>query len=764
MSLLAPEVPRSRRSLPAPPSVPEGKRQGGRILTAVVRLVLRLLLRLFYRVRIDGLFNIPEKGGALLVANHVSWLDGLLVLLYAPRPVRMIGYAEYVSGAVLGRLAEEAGVIPLAPGDRRSVLRAVRTAREALRAGEVVCIFPEGELTRSGEIQAFQPGLLTILKETAAPLVPVYLGGLWGSIFSFERGRFFWKRPRQVPYPVTIRVGRPCREVRDAEQVRQAVLRLKDETMKRCDGSLAPPRQFLRMCRRCLRKLKAADSTRAELTGAGLLTRTLAVRRLLRRELLQADEAYVGVLLPPSVGGLVVNAALAIDRRVAVNLNYTVSSEVMNLSIARCGIRRVLTSRRVLERFPLKIEAELVFVEDLRDRLSRWDKLVAASQAWLWPAALLERHLGLHRLDPEDVLTVIFTSGSTGDPKGVMLTQRNIAANIEAFREVLHFRDDDVVVGVLPFFHSFGYTTTLWTTLVMDTLGVFHFSPLDYRPVGALCRKYRGTVMVNTPTFLRTYLRRCEPEELSSLEMLVAGAEKLPPELADAFEQKFGVRPQEGYGTTELSPVVATNIPPARQLPGENADRMGTVGRPLPGVRAKITDLDTGAELGPGRSGMLWIGGHGVMKGYLHQPEETAAVLCDGWYKTGDIAERDADGFLRITGRLSRFSKIGGEMVPHLRIEELLVNLLGWEEEEIRLAVTAVPDSRKGERIVVLHTGLERTPEQLCRELGARGLPPIWLPAPDSFLQVEAIPLLGSGKLNLRALRQLAEARFGVAG
>lgn len=494
------------------------------------------------------------------------------------------------------------------------------------------------------------------------------------------------------------------------------------------------------------------------------MTRTLALRRLLRRRLLADDETYVGILLPPSVAGLLVNATLSVDRRIAVNLNYTLSAEVMNRCLARCGIRHVLTSRRVMERLNLKIDAELVYVEELSGRLTWTDKLLAASQTWLWPLGLLERYLGLTQIAPEDVLSILFTSGSTGDPKGVVLTQRNVAANIDAFRQVLNFQDYDVVVGVLPFFHSFGYTTTLWATLVMDQMGVFHYNPLEYRQVGALCRKYRGTVMVNTPTFLRTYLRRCPPEDFASLEVLITGAEKLPMDLADAFEKQFGVRPQEGYGTTELSPVVATNVPPKRQRPGQNADRLGTVGKPIPGVFAKIVDPDTGAELGPGQSGMLLISGHGVMKGYLGQPHETAEVLREGWYVTGDLALLEPDGFLRITGRQSRFSKIGGEMVPHLGLEEILRKLLGIEEDEVRLAVTAVPDPRKGERIVVLHTGLDRSPDQICREMAATGLPPLWIPSPDSFCQVTAIPLLGTGKLNLCELKRLAEERFGMPG
>ncbi len=521
-----------------------------------------------------------------------------------------------------------------------------------------------------------------------------------------------------------------------------------------------PTRSFLRMCRSAMRRPKVVDSFGMELTGAGLLMRTLCVRRLLLRNVLTDSDAGVGLLLPPSVPAVVANAALLLARRMPINLNYTVSSEILNLCIARAGIRRVLTSRRVMERFEhLKPDAELVYLEDFKDRITTVDKLIAGLQTWLMPVALLERRLGLTRTDPEEVMTVIFTSGSTGDPKGVMLTHRNVGTNVESFNGALNLRANDTLIGVLPFFHSFGYTVAMWAALMLPPKVAYHVNPLDARQVGELSRKQRATLLVVAPTFLRGYLRRVPAEDFATLDLIVTGAEKLPPDLSDAVEKKFNLRPVEGYGTTELSPVVSVNIPAQRAPDGKAAWREGTVGRPIPGVQAKVVDLETGEDLGPEKSGMLLIKGPNVMKGYLGQPDLTAEVIRDGWYVTGDIAMIDPDGYIRITGRESRFSKIGGEMVPHIRIEEALGQVLDLDEEKVSLAVTGVPDPRKGERLVVLHTGLPKTPEGVCRELAGTGFPPIWIPSPDSFFQVDEIPILGTGKVDLRRLKELASEK-----
>jgi acyl-[acyl-carrier-protein]-phospholipid O-acyltransferase/long-chain-fatty-acid--[acyl-carrier-protein] ligase len=316
-------------------------------------------------------------------------------------------------------------------------------------------------------------------------------------------------------------------------------------------------------------------------------------------------------------------------------------------------------------------------------------------------------------------------------------------------------------LGVLPLFHSFGYTVTLWTVLSMDPQGVYHYTPLEARQIGALCRKHACTILIATPTFLRAYLRRCEPEDFRSLDVVFAGAEKFPPDLGAAFQQRFGVMPVEGYGTTELSPVVSGNRPPSRDTtPGKRGNRIGTIGQPMAGVDVKVIDLDTGEDLPRGRQGMLLVRGPSVMKGYLNRPDLTAEVMRGDWYVTGDLATLDEDNFISITGRISRFSKIGGEMVPHLGVESAIREVLGAGDEEVHLAVTAVDDATRGERLVVLHSGLGMPALEICRQMVARGIPPLWIPSPDSFRQVASIPQLGTGKLDMSRLKEMAAREF----
>ncbi|EAQ80069.1 MFS transporter [Blastopirellula marina] len=738
------------------------------VLWYILRLLPQPTIRFFvwlasetcYRIRVYDRENLPVNGGALLVSNHVTYLDGILLLLTSSRPVRMFVWAGNFQSKWAREFAEWHGAIMIDNGPK-GILKALRVGNAAIKNGELVCIFAEGGITRSGQVQGFKRGLMKLVQGTDAPVVPVFLDELWGSIFSFSGGKFFWKRPQGWRTPISIHFGKPIEAPYDVFKIRQAVQRLGSHAFAvRHDRVVPPVQSFIKACKKRLFARKVVDSTGVDLTGGKLLAGAMIMRRLLNRHVL-ADrhaEPMVGILLPPTGADVVVNAALALDRRTTVNLNYTVGNDVLNSCIRQAGVKHVLTSRKFMEKFDYKLDAEIVLLEDLKTKPTTLDKVACGAAAFLTPSRILNWRFGLNEIEPEDLVTIIFTSGSTGEPKGVMLTQSNIASNVQAVDQMGHLHSKDVMIGILPFFHSFGYTLTMWPVLALDIAGAFHFSPLDAKQIGQLTHKYAGTLMFSTPTFLRGFLRRVDPDLFRSLEVVIAGAEKLPHDLCDEFEQRFGVRPVEGYGATECSPLVSCNIPPSRSFDNFQPDRKeGTVGRPIPNVSARIVDLDSHEELASDQQGMLQILGPNVMLGYLHLPEKTAEVIQDDWYTTGDMAVIDEDGFICITGRISRFSKIGGEMVPHIQIEDALNTMLApADDEKPRIAVSAAPCNRKGERLIVLYTEMDKSPEQLREALVARGLPNIFIPAQDAFYQVPELPLLGTGKLDLKAIKEMA--------
>jgi acyl-[acyl-carrier-protein]-phospholipid O-acyltransferase/long-chain-fatty-acid--[acyl-carrier-protein] ligase len=444
-----------------------------------------------------------------------------------------------------------------------------------------------------------------------------------------------------------------------------------------------------------------------------------------------------------------------------VNLNYTVGKSGLEAAVRLAGLRTIVTSRIFVEKAKLELPdgPSILWLEDIARTIGTGDKLVASLLAFCAPARLIERACGQNTpLTMDDLATIIFSSGSTGEPKGVMLSHFNVDANAQGTNQVLHLYKDERVLGILPFFHSFGYLV-FWLAMYKNVGMVFHPSPLDVAAIGELVRRHRVTFLVTTPTFLQLYLRRCTPEQFSSLRVVLTGAEKLPSRLVRAFEDRFGIEPIEGYGVTECAPVVAVNCPDFRAAGYfQPASRRGTVGQPLPGVSVQIVDPDSFAPLPPDTPGMLLVKGPNVMKGYLGREDLTANTIRDGWYITGDIAKLDEDGFLTITDRLSRFSKIGGEMVPHGLVEEALQQAAGAEMQVF--AVTGVLDEKKGERLAVLHTLDEARIPEILGQLAANGLPNLFIPSRANFVRVDALPVLGTGKMDLRSLKRIAMERL----
>jgi acyl-[acyl-carrier-protein]-phospholipid O-acyltransferase/long-chain-fatty-acid--[acyl-carrier-protein] ligase len=727
---------------------------------AFLRFLLIGLAHTIYRVRVVGRSNVPSDGGALLVPNHVSFADGLFIIASTDRPVRFVVYANYFDRLFIGWVLRSMKAIPISPtGGPKMILQAFREVGKALDRGEVVCLFPEGQLTRTGLMAPFQRGLERIVKGRSTPIIPVHLDRLTHSVFAPVSHR---RLPERIPFPVTISIGRPMPPDASLHQIRQIIRELDTAAWAHRKSDFRPlAHGFIRQARRHPVRLAFADLQTPPVSFLKALAGSIAIARALREAWKGQDN--VGILLPASVGGSLVNLAAALAGKTAVNLNFTTGRAGMDSAARQAGLRSVVTSRQFLEKG--KIEppqgVETIILEDVKNQVSRRERGVAFLLALLAPVRLIERVCGAARHPMvDDTATVIFTSGSTGEPKGVVLSHFNIDCNIEAISQVYRVLPTDRLTGILPFFHSFGYTM-FWFAANTGMGTVCHPSPLDAAMIGALVERYRATVLLATPTFLQLYMRRCTPAQFGSIRLVLAGAEKLSESLLLTFEDTFGIRPMEGYGVTECSPVIAVNTfdwrEPSFFQPGA---RRGYVGQPLPGVSVRIVSSETGELLGPDVPGLVLVKGPNVMQGYLGRDELTRAAFRDGWYVTGDQGLLSEDGFLKITGRLSRFSKIGGEMVPHELIEESLQRSVGANEQVF--AVTAVGDEKKGEKLAVLHTLDDARVDEALERLGTLGLPNLFIPRRDHFIEVDKIPILGTGKLDLRALRQVAEEALGA--
>ena len=719
----------------------------------VLYLLGRILARCFYRVEAHGLDNLPP-GGSLLLPNHISWVDAIVLQLACPRPVRYIIDQEFYHKPLLKPFMRMVGCIPI---DIRHARSAIRAATERLNAGEVVCLFPEGQLTRSGTLLRLRRGYELIAQHANAPVVPVWLDRLWGSIFSFQGGKFFTKFPKEIPYRVSVAFGKALEPQKaDIATVREELLKL---------GELCYSRRRLldrHLGEACVRGLKRKRFSTAVIDGldhstlgrAKLLGAAAALSRFLRKEF---PDQRIAIVLPASKGSMVANLAVVLAGKVPVDLNFTMGRAANEFCCRRAELGVAISATAFMER-----------VKDFPwpDRVLKLDELMPRlkSKILFWwmmsifcPARILLRLLQIPKQGEHAEASLLFTSGSTGDPKGAVLSHRNIVGNVSQFRELLDATKKDAILASLPFFHSFGATVTLWYPLIEGVRIVTYPTPLEVAKNAALIERYKLTLLLATPTFLRGYLRKAEPQQLRSLRLVITGAEKLPLDLAKAFEERFDQRVFEGYGLTETSPVVSVNLPEPKPKRGEQvqpSSRLGSVGKMAPGIAAEIREPETDRKLSLHETGMVWFRGVNVFEGYLHDEKRTAEVLHDGWLKTGDIGRFDEDGFLYIEGRLSRFSKIGGEMVPHESVEQKIIDLLGLAGKDERLmAIMGVQDEAKGEALILL-TATDVDLAQLRDKLRAAGVPNLWIP--KKVCRVEAIPVMASGKLDLRKCQDLA--------
>ena len=718
----------------------------------LLRSVIWLLTRTVLRVRIVGRENIPLTGPALLICNHISYADGFLVGICVPRFTRFLVSRPHYKSRTLHWLFRTVQVLPAGGGGPREAVESVARAREELRQGHLVCVFPEGEMSRTGNLLPFRKGFEKIAEGLDIPVIPLHLDRLWETIFSFRGGRFFWKWPGRIPYPVTVSFGQPLPSTAEAPQVRQAVLELGREAVeyRRTPGDLLHLR-FLNVAKRHWFSFSMADSTGKQLTYGRALVASLLLSRWIRKH--RPRESMVGLLLPSSVGGALANIAVLLAGKVPVNLNFTAGPTAMATAIEQCGIRTLLTSRRFLARAKLEEIEGMVFLEEVLPQITFWQKALVSLSAFVLPSRVLRFWYAREPVRPHSLAAVIFSSGSTGIPKGVMLSHHNVLSNVEGIEQVFWVTATDRIMGVLPFFHSFGFTGTLWFPLLAGIGVAYHTNPLDAKTIGEMVSRYRATILVSAPTFTAGYLRRCTAEEFATLRYAIVGSEKLQQSLAESFKEKYHLDLLEGYGCTEMAPIISVNVPNvADGGVRQTGLKMGTVGHPIPGVVAKVVDLETGEPLPANKEGMLLVKGPNRMMGYLGQLEKTAEVLRNGWYVTGDISCIDEDGFIRITDRAVRFSKIAGEMVPHLKVEERISEMI----DGLPCAVTSITAEQKGERLMAFYSNKDVAPSELWDRLCRSDLPKLWIPKRHDLFCIETIPTLATGKTDLLEIRNMA--------
>ena len=728
-----------------------------------LRFIIITLGNTCYRNRISGAENIPERGPALLLANHASYIDSILISASTSRRIRFLMNEDFFKVPFLSLIARLTGFIRVpSVGKHKSMAHMLEQVRQILRDGDIVCVFPEGRITRNGIIGRFKSGYQKMLPaDVDVPLIPVNVGSAWGSVFSYYKGDIRFRFPKSFPYFTSVSFGRPVSRDMTPFEVRQTVCELSAEAA--LENPLPDEKvihyELARLAKRHPFHTYMRDADGKRYSYFKTFLAAIIFSREIRR-MTSSECKYVGVLLPNSTAGALSMLGVLMADKVPCPLNFTTSQEIFEMSVKKARITCILTSRRFLSRIKITETPEMVFLEDLVKTIPAWKKLVAALGIIFIPWKEFINMLS--PLSCKDIMAtgaLLFSSGSTGIPKGVMLSHHNIYSDIYAMKQAVAFEPgNDKIIGLLPLFHSFGMNTCFWLPLMLRSEVVFVNSPLDAGTVGKTIENYGITLLFATPSFLQTYMRKCTAEQFRTLRLVVTGAEKLRSDISERFHEMMQGRLKivEGYGCTELAPVATINLAEKLTDLGAQYGKTGAIGLPLETICARIVDPLTFKPVLPDAEGLFFVKGPMVMQGYLDEPEKTREAIVDGYYNTGDIAKMDERGYITICGRLSRFSKIAGEMVPHELVECIINEMLGLEQRVV--AVASIPDLQKGEALLVLYVPeMPMAPEKVVELLRERSISNLWIPKASNFYCVERLPLLGSGKLDLSALRQMSE-------
>ncbi|MBK8454341.1 MAG: acyl-[ACP]--phospholipid O-acyltransferase [Thiofilum sp.] len=732
---------------------------------SLLQFVAKYIFKARYRLKVLGFENLPARGGVLLLGNHISWIDWALVQIASPRRLHFVMERGYYERWYLKWVLDLFKVVPIRGVASNEALKKIT---QLLNEGEVVCLFPEGTISRTGQLGEFKKGYEKAIADTEAVIVPFYLHGLWGSRFSRSSGFLRANRQSGFKRDIIVSFGKPLSKTTDAVTLKQAVFELSMSSWQEYSRILDPVTiNWLRVSKRRGMGLAAADVLGDPISHHRFMTGVFRFAKAINR---LNPEPNVGLLLPTSVGSALANMAVFTLGKTVVNLNFTASTAALRHAATQTGMKRIFTSQKFVEKLKERnIQVaeifeglELVYLEDIKASIPKYKMIMTLLAVNLLPAKWLQWRY-VKQVDLEETAAILFSSGSESLPKAIMLSHRNIAANVRQVADTLNTRDNDVLMGTLPTFHAFGFLATTMLPLAEGIPLICHPDPTDGLNIAKGVARYEATVLFGTATFLRLYARnnKIHPLMFQPLRLVVAGAEKLTPEVRRVFNERFGKMILEGYGATELSPVAAVNIPDeldSRYWFVQQGNRPGTVGLPLPGTCFRVVDPDSLAMLPIGQDGLILISGPQVMKGYLDNPELTAKTIIElegtRWYKTGDKGHIDEDGFLTIVDRYSRFAKLGGEMISLTAIEMEIRQAM--ENPDMDIVAVNLADDKKGEKVVLLVSLLSGAYEakDIRAKLVEKQINPLMLPA--NYYMVEQVPKLGSGKTDFAAARQLA--------
>ncbi|MDR2033565.1 MAG: acyl-[ACP]--phospholipid O-acyltransferase [Helicobacteraceae bacterium] len=728
------------------------------------RILLFPILRLGYKTDVQGIENIPPVGGALLLGNHISWIDWLVLQLACPRALKFVMFKGIYDKWYLRSIFKFFNVIPIAGGASKSAIESIRAR---LLNGEVVALFPEGLISYNGQIGKFERGFEVAIEGLDVPIVPFFLRGLWGSSFSRASGYYKSLSQNSGKREIIIAFGAPLPSAAKANEVKSAVVAL---SVRAWDLYLSRQKplhyRWLERAKNNLFSPAIVDqASNTQINNAKLLASVILFVKKLKTRL--KDQQNVGVLLPSSSAGAIVNLALFALGKKPINLNYTVNKENLISAVEQGEIKSVIASKTFGAKLAARgfdlsdiLQDRAIYAEEIKESIGKVDMTIAFFTALTFPVWLIKAFF-FTGIDINETATILFSSGSESAPKGVELTHKNLLANVRQVADLLNFRRSDVVLNSLPIFHSFGLTITTLLPLSEGVLMIAIPDPTDAAAIGKMCFRYRASILLGTSTFFRIYLKskKLDPLMLESARLVVAGAEKLREDVKQGFRLKFGLDILEGYGATETAPVVCVNMPNALESDSLKTlvfHKEGSVGLPLPGTIVKIVDPDTMRELSANEDGLIIIGGPQVMKGYYKNSEKTdeAIVTIGDWryYKSGDKGHIDEDGFITIVDRYSRFAKIGGEMISLTSVESQITALF---KEEIDITAIALSDSKKGEKIVALFSGAINE-EDMLKTIRASQIAPLMIPS--EIYKLETLPKLASGKADVKAAKSIAQS------